>query len=507
MAKPPGPSQPEKRQALSDAKVRVERIRITGNTVIGTEELEPIVAPYAGADMDLSDLQRVADLITDEYRKKGYSIARAYIPQQEIKEGVVEIAVLEGKVGEIVVKGNKQYSTDFIKRGFTTVIKDKAIKHSSLERSLLLLNENPDLKAAAVLQAGKEPGTTDIMVNVQDKLPLHLVVDYNNFGSEFLSRHRFGTELVLSKFLIMEGSSLSVRGVMGSDPSDLLFGRASYTLPISNFGTKLGFSAFGGDFVVGREFAELDIKGETWGYGISLTHPFIKTRFQNLTAEFGFESKDTKQFLLGSLSSRDKIRMLKAGLNYDRADTTGRNFIWLSVFQGLGDSLGAMENRDPRSSRTGADNRFTKTNLILARFQRISDSFSLILRGSGQASTDSLVAGEQFSIGGADSVRGYPQAEFLGDDGYNVSTELRVSPLPNKEIAQLAFFVDNGGISIKKPPVGTKNYRHLTGVGFGLRLNLPYNFNTRFDVGFPVQPSKASTGDRPTYYIQAAVTF
>ena len=120
MAKPPGPSQPEKTQALSDAKVRVERIRITGNTVIGTEELEPIVAPYAGADMDLSDLQRVADLITDEYRKKGYSIARAYIPQQEIKGGVVEIAILEGRVGEIIVKGNKQYSADFIKRGFTS---------------------------------------------------------------------------------------------------------------------------------------------------------------------------------------------------------------------------------------------------------------------------------------------------------------------------------------------------------------------------------------------------
>jgi hemolysin activation/secretion protein len=79
--------------------------------------------------------------------------------------------------------------------------------------------------------------------------------------------------------------------------------------------------------------------------------------------------------------------------------------------------------------------------------------------------------------------------------------------LPNKEIGQLAFFIDNGGISIRNPPVGTKKYRHLTGVGYGLRLNLPYNFNARFDVGFPVQPSKASTGDRPTFYIQAATRF
>jgi len=457
--------------------------------------------------MGLSDLEKVSDLITDAYRKKGYTIARAYIPQQEIKEGVVEIAVLEGGVGEIVVKGNNHYSTDFIKRGFTRVIKDRVIKHSSLETSLLLLNEHPDLTVTAILQAGKDPGTTDIIVNVEDKFPVHLTIDYNNFGSEFVSQHRFGTELVLSKYLLVEGSSLSIRGVTGSDPSDLLFGRASYIFPINDLGTKVGLSSSGGDFVVGREFAELDIKGKIWSYGISLTHPVIKTRFQNLTAEFGFESKDTKQFLLGTLSSHDKIRLLKAGLNYDRTDSSGRNFMWLSLSRGLGEALGGMENNDPKASRMGADDRFTKADLILARFQRLTDSFSLILRGSGQVTTDSLVAGEQFSLGGADSVRGYPQGEFLGDDGYNVSTELRVSPLLNKEIVQWAFFVDHGAVSTKKPPVGTKKYNHLTGVGFGLRLNLPYNLDTRFDVGFPVQPAKASTGDRPTLYIQAAVRF
>jgi hemolysin activation/secretion protein len=365
---PAGPSQPDKTVALADTKVRVERIRVTGNTVIGTEELDAIVSPYSGKDMALSDLQKIAELITDAYRKKGYSIARAYIPQQEIKEGVVEIAVLEGRVGEIVVKGNGYYSTEFIRRHFTRVIEDMAIKHSSLETSLLLLNENPDLKATAILQAGKDPGTTDIIVNVEDKLPLHLGIDYNNFGSEFVSRHRFGAEVVLSKFLIIEGASLSIRGVMGSDPSDQLFGRASYIFPINGLGTKVGLASSGGNFVVGREFAELGIEGRTWSYSLSLTHPLMKTRFQNLTAEFGFESRDTKQFLLDALSSRDKIRLLKAGLNYDRSDNTGRNFIWLSVSQGLGEALGGMENNDPKASRSGADNRFTRANLILARF-------------------------------------------------------------------------------------------------------------------------------------------
>jgi hemolysin activation/secretion protein len=304
--------------------------------MIGTAALAPIVDSYAEKDMDLSELQEVADLITAEFKRRGYILARAYIPEQEIKDGIVEIAVLEGRVGEIVVKGNKNYSTDFIKRGFMTVVEERAIKHGSLEKSLLLLNDNPDLKVTAVLQAGKEPGTTDIVVNAEDKLPLHFSIDYNNFGTESVSKHRFGAELNLGRFLPIEGSSLSLRGVVGSDPSDFYFGRASYLLPINSYGTKVGLLAYGGNFDVGRELAELDITGKTWGYGISLAHPFVKTRFQNLTGEFGFESKDAKEFLVGSLSSRDKLRMLRTGLNYDWVDNTGRNFISFSVFQGLG---------------------------------------------------------------------------------------------------------------------------------------------------------------------------
>jgi hemolysin activation/secretion protein len=488
-------------------KVHIKSLRITGNMVISSEDFAPILESYAGKELDLSELSSIAQQITEEYRSKGYTLARAYIPAQDIKNGIVEIVVVEGRVGEIIVKGNKNYSTDFIKRGFTPVVEQSVIKHNSLEKSLLLLNDYPDLKLKATLEAGKEPGTTDIVATVEDRLPVHLTVDYDNFGTESVSKHRFGMEVNLGRFLLVEGSSLSLRGVIGSDPKDFYYGRASYLVPINSYGTKFGMLAYGGNFDVGQALAELNITSTTWGYGFYLAHPFLRTRIQNLTAEFGFESKDAKQFLLGDLFSRDKIRMLRAGLNYDWIDSTGRNFIALSVFQGLGDGLGAMENNDAKSSRFGADNRFTKAYLNLVRVQRIVDRVSIIFRGAGQASTRPLVAIEEFYIGGADSVRGYAPGEFLGDDGYNVSTELRVSPLSNQEILQLAFFVDHGAVSIKDPPSGIKKYNHLTGAGFGFRLNLPYNISGRFDVGFPVQPSKASTGDRPTLYIQAMARF
>ena len=492
---------------LPTTKVLVKAYKITGASVIDGAELESLVAPHVGTDMELAELEKVAELLTAEFKDRGYSLARAYIPAQEIKDGIVEIAVLEGRVGEIIVKGNQNYSGEFIKRGFIPVVRDGAVKQSSLEKSLLVLNEYPDLKATAVLEAGKESGTSDIVVTVEDKLPLHLELDYDNFGTESVSKNRFGMEVSLGRFLMVEGSSLSLRGVVGSDPKSYHYGRASYLLPINGYGTKLGFLGYGGDFDVGQALAEFNITATTWGYSPYLTHPFVKTRTQNLTGEFGFESKDATQWVLGSLFSRDKLRMLRMGLNYDWIDSTGRNLISLSVFQGLEEAFGGMENNDTKSSRFGADNRFTKAYVNWARVQKVTDRVSILIRGAGQASTRPLVVTEQFFIGGADSVRGYPLGEFLGDDGYNVSTELRVSPLPNQEILQLALFVDHGGVSIKDPPPGIKKYHQLTGAGYGFRLSMPYNINGRFDVGFPVKPAKASSGDRPTLYIQAAVRF
>ncbi|MGB7947164.1 MAG: POTRA domain-containing protein, partial [Candidatus Binatia bacterium] len=142
------PQVPEEgRRPLAESKIRVRKIKITGNTVIRTEELADILDPVAGKELDLAELQQVADAITAEFRARGYSFTRAYIPAQEVKDGLVEISVLESRVGEIVVKGNKNYSTEFIKKGFTPVVRDGAVKQRSLEKSLLVLNEYPDLKA------------------------------------------------------------------------------------------------------------------------------------------------------------------------------------------------------------------------------------------------------------------------------------------------------------------------------------------------------------------------
>jgi hemolysin activation/secretion protein len=82
--------------------------------------------------------------------------------------------------------------------------------------------------------------------------------------------------------------------------------------------------------------------------------------------------------------------------------------------------------------------------------------------------------------------------------------------LPQWDVLQLAFFVDHGGVAVREAPAGSRSYHNLTGVGYGLRIAASYRslaFHGRFDVGFPMQPSKSSSGERPMFYVLVVASF
>ena len=133
----------------------VKGFSFTGNTVISQAELEAVTQPSVGRSLTLTGLEEVAADVAALYKQKGYTLATAYVPQQQIRFGVVTIAILEGRVEEIFVTGNQHYSTEFIRGSFAKAMEDKVVRNVALERALLLLNEYPNLKVSALL----EPGT------------------------------------------------------------------------------------------------------------------------------------------------------------------------------------------------------------------------------------------------------------------------------------------------------------------------------------------------------------
>ncbi len=490
----------------------VKGFAFSGNTVISQAELEQHTQPYVGHSLNLQEIEGVAAAVAEYYRNKGYTLATTYVPQQDIRFGVVTIAILEGRVGDISVSGNEHYSTEFIRSRFAQAMEDRVIRNVALERALLLLNEYPDLKVAAVLEPGTSTGSTNVHVKAEDKRPIHATLDFNNYGFNTVSRNRFGAGVEAGN-VIFDGATLNLNGILGDHPDQLLFLTGAYAVPIGVHGTKLAVSGSDGRFDVGAELAALQIRGKIKTYDISVTHPFIKTRFQTLLAEAGFASKDNRLFALGTLTGDDRVRMAKLGVNYDRLDLSGRTYFSLYGFQGLGEFLGGMDNNALLTTRQGADGRFTKAVLTAGRVQSLGHDVLLVVRANGQATTGPLVVIEQFLLGGPDSVRGYQLGERFVDEGYTVSAETRVPLFPSLlGSTQAAAFIDHGTGRLRNPQPGERSSSSLTGTGVGLQTELPY-FSTRLraDVGFPIGPKPLGgtvAGDRsPTFYLQAIARF
>ncbi len=496
-------------------RVLVKVIRITGAEALAVSELQPIVAPFVGKLMDLAELLKVADSFTEEYRGRGYNLARAIIPEQDISAGVVEIRVLEARIGKLMVEGNRYYSTSLIERAFAGLLRDKAVRQSSLEWALLVVSDQyPDINATAGLKAGADPGTTDIVVSAKDIFPAHLTFDYNNYGVRNVSRHIVGVQLDIGDPWI--GSQFSFRENTGFDPTRTHNRRASYTFPINNYGTRFGGYFATGDFAVGGDLSDLNITGKSEGWGLSITHPFKRNRFHKLSGEFGFDLRDSTLFIDGEIQSVDRIRLLRAGLSYEGIDATGRNFASFYIFQGLGAAFGGMKNDNPRSSRSGAGGDFTYATINLFRLQTITNFLRTLVKTSGQISSAPLVASEQFGLGGPDTVKGYRFREVVGDNAFNANAELRVLPLSGQynEAVQLSLGLDYGLIQQRKPAAEQQKYQSRLGYGPGLRFNWPFtvasrpsSFSVRFDAGFPITPAKNADGRRPFYYVQTALRF
>ena len=494
----------------------VKGFLFNGNTVVSKEELEAITKPYVGQELDLPLLESAAQAVTDHYRKMGYTLALAYVPQQEIKFGMVELAVLEGRIGDVTVSGNKYYSSSFIKGHFAQAMEENVARNESLERGLLLLNEYPSLKTSATLEPGKSAGATDVHITAEDKRPLNFMLDMNNYGFNTISRYRFGAGVEAGNVLV-DGGTLTLRGIMGNEPNQLLYGLGNYSMPIGVHGTKLVIGGSDGKFDVGSQLDFLQIHGHITTGDIAVTHPFIKSRFQNLLGEFGFSAKHSTLELLDTLVADDAIRSLRLGVNWDRLDLLGRWYASVYGFQGLGEFLGGMSDNSPQASRRGADDRFTKATIATGRIQSLGHEMLLVLKASGQITTGPVVVMEQMLLGGPDSVRGYQLGERFVDEGYTLSAETRIPFFPSLmptvlKQTQGAIFIDYGAGLLRNPQPGEHRSTNMTGTGVGLQTQLPwYSTNIRLDLGFPIGPKPIGgtiTGDRsPILYFSIATRF
>lgn len=455
---------PAQEKAVADPnekKFQVNAIQFTGNSVFSQEQLQELVKQHIGKPLNLHDLNKIAEKITQFYRDSGYALARAVVPAQRVESGVVRIEIIEGKIGKVSVEGNQKYPSALIAAQTARLRDGKPATAAGMERSLLLINDLPGVSARAVIQPGAEYGTADMVVQVEEK-PLAGSLSLNNHGRKEVGEIRLDGELVVnSPFGI--GDQLNLRALYSHDGL-LKYGRVGYSLPINDDGTRLGFSYADVSYDVRGNFTALGLDGEARTTELNLSHPYIRSRTENLVLGLGLRENEAWQHALGTEISHTHISLMNASLLYSRihedVSLTNAGLAFTSNFK-----------NNPDGARQ--DSVKAKLESDVNHLRALAVDWDLYLRGDLALSAEALPDTEKFSLGGPGNVRGYPSAEVRGDQGLLATVEVRrrfaISGMP----AAFAIFADAGRVDRKNPATGIPGNESLSSIGLGLSF-FPY---------------------------------
>ncbi|MDD5614138.1 MAG: ShlB/FhaC/HecB family hemolysin secretion/activation protein [Candidatus Omnitrophica bacterium] len=477
-------------------KIFIREIKVIGVTVFSEAEIRSITASFENRELTFREIYKVANLITDLYRSNGYVTSRAYIPPQPISGGVLEIRVLEGRMGNLEIKNNKYFS-DRLLQNKIGIKKDDYFDFDLLRKGLIKINEHPDRAARAVLVPGKVPGQTDVILEVEDNLPIHVGFEYDNFGSRYIGRDR-GTLSLDHNNITGHDDRLSLK-LQRADADAYRLSSVNYFIPFGQ-GWETGIYAARTRLKLGEEYKDTDVRGKSTLLSFFINKYIKDEENLDILLTGGFDYKHIRNYLLGIENSKDEMRVAKLGLDIDRSDNRGRTIFVNEFSYGIPNIFGGLGAVDVNASKSGSGGKFTKWDMSLLRLQKMPFDSTLLWKNQIQISPYILTSAEQFQIGGISNNRGYPPAEKVGDKGYASSLELSMPFYPISKGLKVPFceeklydtlrfvsFYDWGHVFLRNPQVGENKYTTLRSAGCGLRFNLPARgLFARLEIGWPL---------------------
>ena len=506
-------------RAPSDMKVPVKAFRISGAKSISEAQLQGIIAAYTGKQLSIGDMERAAADLTTYYRSQGYILARAYLPAQDINQGTVEIAILEGVVGKTTVDTNAAPNVNAHLANRLVQSRQKtgtAVKEQDLERGLLLLNDLPGVSAKAELSPGANTGETQLTVTAKEEKRFGGSVEVDNHGNQYAGQHRAGAS-VYANNLSGYGDQLSAKAMV-SDES-LGYGRIAYNSAVGGDGLRVGVAQTHLTYKLAGDYKVLNAGGTVDSTSAFATYPIVRTRNANLYVQGTAETKSIKDDMQNARFNNKTADVYGLGLNGDWRDNLGGgsvNTYGFNVSNGdLKGNLNIDANTGESSDSFNTKGNYTKTTYNASRLQAITPFVSVYVGANGQFASKNLDSSEKLILGGPNGVRAYGTGEAAGDEGYLATAELRyvvpgLRPFGSDGL-QLTTFIDTGRVTLQQSPLAgsAKNTRELTGMGVGVNL-LDSKYTVRAAYAWKANGSENATAtkdDNGRLWLQGVLWF
>ncbi len=477
-------------------KVKVKRVEVLGSTVFSATELEAAVASFIGKDATFEELLAIRTAITNLYTDKGYTTSGAFLPPQDLTDGVVKIQVVEGTVEKIEIQGLRHLRTSYVRDriGLATKV---PVNLRRLEEALQLLQLNPLISnVQAELSAGTAPGLSVLTLNVKEAQPLTAALIVENRDSPSVGSIR-GTAALSHNDLLGFGDRLSAEYAMTVSEAVATLGASgvksyniSYAIPLNPRDGTLSLSyRYDSSRIVEQPFSDLDINADSYTASLGFRQLIVRTPTTEFALSLSLDLRQSQTYLfedipysfsLGPENGQSRVTVLRFSQDWVNRSTS-RVLAARSQFSFGLNALGATVNN------TGTDGRFTSWLGQFQWVQSLGGDTILIARSGAQLSLDSLLPIEQFSIGGVDTVRGYRQNQRVADNGIVGSLEVRYPIIRNPDrigTIQLASFFDIGTVWNNKGEIPSPST--LASIGLGLRWQLDPYLSARLDWGIPL---------------------
>lgn len=460
---------------VAGPKIFVKGFRITGATLFAEETLAALLQEESGKNLSFSELQKAAEKITAYYTVRGY-LARAYLPPQEIKDNIVEIAVIEGRLEEVIPGPESESPLDFqLAKQYITASQGigEPVRMDRIERGMLLLNDLPGMTASSTLQPGTQEGMVQHAITLAPTPFLSGSIDLDNTGNRAPGEYRARARLDLNNPGGI-GDRIAITALGAFEDSlnpNTRYGKIAYSLPVGYSGLHLGASFAALDYTLGANFEAAEAEGRSTIYSVFASYPLIRQRQHNLIITATYDHKQFHDQASRVTTSNKRINAATLGVNgniFDSFLDGGLTYLGINLVMGRLD-LGRWQpdlDTDQASARTNGE--YKKVTLNLYRLQRLAEKTSLSLSLTHQRAFNNLDSSEDFSLGGAFGVRAYPANEAAGDEGTLFTVELQHKL--TQDITLFGFY-DHGRITTNHKEWTTTiipNSYSLEGIGCGI---------------------------------------
>ena len=462
-------------------------VHIEGNHVIHTDVFEKIFKPYYHQKITVAKLQLLVHDITNQYSEAGYFLSKAFLPPQEIANGMVKITVVEGYISQIKVQGLKRDQLiQFVNQFGDKIKADKPIRLKTLERYLLILNDVSGFNVKSVIEPDPTTPLGSKLTLATEVKTLQATATQDNYQTPYLGPDETGINASLNS-VFTAGGSLYARALLADVHHKLSYYELRHSQSLGSEGMLFSVDAYQTKTNPQFVLAPLQIFGVSQDVNSSVSYPIIRSRSRNLSVQAQYDYMTNSSTALGQELYLDRVQDVTLLSSYSDVLWKGEDALSVALDQGVS-NLG----HHPFHSRFNARGDFFKLTGYASRTQYLNDRFSLYALVTAQYANHILPSSETFTFGGPYLGRGYDWSQFNGDQGVAGKAEFRMNMdynFPFLKQVQYYTFYDAGLISSLIPQI--KRF-HASSAGFGFRSSIVNHLNAEGFVGKPLTTPNAS---------------